>query len=190
MDLTTRWLVVIWATKSNIWMHFESLIGWIPYLSKKIGFLGISSYFQGFLKGCLDFKPNNSSLIPSPTTLFGISLFCRISNQTTPHWFHLQLFGISLFCLMVLLHASVALVKIWCSTIFTKKILSPSQIVSPLFYFGMFQNKAFFEKSLNKIFLLSIILFKKSILLFLLEFKLTRVNLKICTFLTNRQLIK
>ena len=161
-------MVVIWATKSNIWVNFESLIGWIPYLSKKIGFLGISSYFQGFLKGCLDFKLNNSPLIPSPTTLFGISLFC----------------------LMVLLHASVALVKIWCSTIFTKKILSPSQIVSLLFYFGMFQNKAFFEKSLNKIRLLPIILFKKSILLFLLEFKLTRVNLKICTFLTNKQLIK
>ena len=167
MDLTTRWLVVIWATRSNIWVNFESLIGWILYLSKMIGFLGISSYFQGFLKGCLDFKPNNPSLIPSPTTLYGISLFC----------------------LMVLLHASVALVKI-CSTIFTNIILFPSQIVSPLFYFRMFQNKVLFEKSLNKIRLLPIILFKKSILLFFLEFKLTRVNLKICTFLTNRQLIK
>lgn len=167
MDLTTRWLVVIWATRSNIWVNFESLIGWILYLSKMIGFLGISSYFQGFLKGCLDFKPNNPSLIPSPTTLYGISLFC----------------------LMVLLHAYVALVKI-CSTIFTNIILFPSQIVSPLFYFRMFQNKVFFEKSLNKIRLLPIILFKKSILLFFLEFKLTRVNLKICTFLTNRQLIK
>ena len=90
---------------------------------------------------------------------------------------------------MVLLHAYVALVKI-CSTIFTNIILFPSQMVSPLFYFRMFQNKVFFEKSLNKIRLLPIILFKKSILLFFLEFKLTRVNLKICTFLTNRQLIK